>query len=489
MKKARRIDMDTKKLRQKILDLAIRGKLVPQDPNDEPASVLLERIRAEKERLIKEGKIKRSKKSASDTPHYENVPFEVPESWEWLNVESFTYDLQYGTSEKSSNEGDIPVLRMGNITRIGTIDFADLVYSSNKDDISKYALLKDDLLFNRTNSSEWVGKTAIFKSDLPAIYAGYLIRVRCILVCPDYINFVLNSSYHRDWCNSVKTDAVNQSNINAQKLSKHLIPIPPYEEQLRIVAETKIWMNVIDKLDCDVSEFEQVISKIKSKILDLAIHGKLVPQDPNDEPAIELLKRINPKFTPCDNAHYENMPSNWTTILLGDLCFTINGLWKGKKPPFVNVGVIRNANFTKDCKLDYTNIAYLDVEVKQYEKRKLQCGDIIVEKSGGSDNQPVGRTILFGRKDGDYSFSNFTSVLRIYDGYPAIPEFLNMFLQSIYQTGVTKRMQTQTTGIHNLIFDQFLAIPVLLPPIAEQSRIIKKVNELFPLLDNISADL
>lgn len=183
------------------------------------------------------------------------------------------------------------------------------------------------------------------------------------------------------------------------------------------------------------------------------------------------------------------MPSNWTTILLGDLCFTINGLWKGKKPPFVNVGVIRNANFTKDCKLDYTNIAYLDVEVKQYEKRKLQCGDIIVEKSGGSDNQPVGRTILFERKDGDYSFSNFTSVLRIYDGYPAIPDFLNMFLQSIYQTGVTKRMQTQTTGIHNLIFDQFLAIPVLLPPIAEQSRIINKVNELFQLLDNMSADL
>ena len=481
--------MDTKKLRQKILDLAIHGKLVPQDPNDEPASVLLERIRAEKERLIKEGKIKRSKKSSSDTPHYEKVPFEVPERWEWSNVESFTYDIQYGTSEKSSNEGDVPVLRMGNISRIGTIDFTDLVYSSNKDDIIKYALLKDDLLFNRTNSSEWVGKTAIFKSDSPAIYAGYLIRVRCILVCPDYINFVLNSSYHREWCNSIKTDAVNQSNINAQKLSKHLIPIPPYEEQLRIVAETKKWMSVIDKMEGDVSELDQVINTIKSKILDLAIHGKLVPQDPNDEPAIELLKRINPKYTPCDNAHYANVPSNWTTILLGDLCFTINGLWKGKKPPFVNVGVIRNANFTKDCKLDYTNIAYLDVEVKQYEKRKLQCGDIIVEKSGGSDNQPVGRTILFERKDGDYSFSNFTSVLRIYDGYPAIPEFLNMFLQSLYQTGVTKRMQTQTTGIHNLIFNQFLAIPVLLPPIAEQSRIINKVNELFQLLDNISADL
>lgn len=183
------------------------------------------------------------------------------------------------------------------------------------------------------------------------------------------------------------------------------------------------------------------------------------------------------------------MSLNWTPILLGELCFTINGLWKGKKPPFINVGVIRNANFTKECKLDYTNIAYLDVEEKQYEKRKLRCGDIIVEKSGGSENQPVGRCILFERTYGAYSFSNFTAVLRIYDGYPALPEYLNMYLQAIYQTGITKRMQTQTTGIHNLIFDQFLAIPILLPPITEQSRIINKVTELFQILDNISANL
>lgn len=153
------------------------------------------------------------------------------------------------------------------------------------------------------------------------------------------------------------------------------------------------------------------------------------------------------------------------------------------------MGVIRNANFTKDCKLDYTNIAYLDVEEKQYEKRKLQCGDIIVEKSGGSDNQPVGRTILFEKRTGDYSFSNFTAVLRIIDGYPALPEYLNMYLQAVYQTGITKSMQTQTTGIHNLIFDQFLAIPILVPPITEQYRIIDKVNELFQILDSISTEL
>src|SRR5699024_7877975 len=161
--------MDTKALRQKILDLAIHGKLVPQDPNDEPASVLLERIKAEKERLIKEGKIKRSKKSAksSDTPHY---PYLLPNGWEWCNLEDIVCELKYGTSEKSLSVGKIAVLRMGNITNVGTIDYSNLVYSSNNEDIKLYSLEKDDLLFNRTNSSEWVGKTPIYKKEQPAIY-------------------------------------------------------------------------------------------------------------------------------------------------------------------------------------------------------------------------------------------------------------------------------------------------------------------------------
>ena len=214
--------MDTKKLRQKILDLAIRGKLVPQDPNDEPASVLLERIKAEKERLIKEGKIKRSKKTAktSDTPHY---PYLLPNGWKWCKLEDLVCELKYGTSEKSSSVGKIAVLRMGNITNWGTIDYSGLVYSSNDEDIKQYSLKKNDLLFNRTNSSEWVGKTAVYKEERPAIYAGYLIRVRPILISSDYLNYVMNSSYYRNWCYNVKTDAVNQSNINAQKLSQLMI--------------------------------------------------------------------------------------------------------------------------------------------------------------------------------------------------------------------------------------------------------------------------
>ena len=425
----------------------------------------------------------------SDTPHYENVPFEVPESWVWCRLDDIVCELKYGTSEKSSSVGKIAVLRMGNITNVGTIDYSNLVYSSNDEDIEQYSLEKNDLLFNRTNSSEWVGKTAIYKEEQPAIYAGYLIRIKPLLISPDYLNTVMNSGYYRDWCYDVKTDAVNQSNINAQKLSQLMIPIPPLKEQERIVAEMDKWISLIDIVKNGKGDLLTVIKQAKSKILDLAIHGKLVPQDPNDEPAIELLKRINPDFTPCDNGQYTQLPDGWCVVTLKDLCENINGLWKGKKEPFVNVGVIRNANFTKDFKLDYSNIEYIDVEQRTFAKRHLENGDLIVEKSGGSDNNPVGRTILYEGKSGVFSFSNFTMALRTRNNDIVLSKFLYYYILAKYQKGDMRLMQTQTTGLRNLILDKFLSMPIHLPPLSEQKRIIDRIETIFTSLDMIMGSL
>ena len=483
--------MDTKKLRQKILDLAIRGKLVPQDPNDEPASVLLERIRAEKERLIKEGKIKRSKKSAksSDTPHYENdVPFKVPDSWEWTTIGEIASSILYGVSESAKEEGVYKLLRITDIQN-NKVNWESVPFTDYDEKKAQAYLLEDgDILFARTGAT--VGKSYLVENlNEQAIYASYLIRVQTpSVILPSYIKYFFESGFYWEQI-SFNSVGIGQPNVNGTTLAALTIPIPPYQEQIRIAEEAKKWLSIIDNLDIEKEGLSKYIDVTKSYILELAIHGKLVPQDLNDEPAIDLLKRINSSFVPCDNEHYENVPEGWTTIRLGDLCFTINGLWKGKKPPFVNVGVIRNANFTKDFQLDYSNIAYLDVEEKQYEKRKLKSGDIIVEKSGGSDNQPVGRTIFFDKAEGEYSFSNFTSVLRVNDGFPVLPEYLNMFLHAVYQQGTTKKMQTQTTGIHNLIFDQFLTMPVLLPSLAEQKRIMRKVYEIKQVIDNISSEL
>ena len=482
--------MNTKKLRQKILDLAIHGKLVPQDPNDEPASVLLERIKADKERLIKEGKIKKSKKSAktSDTPHYENVPFEVPEGWVWTTVSDISKSILYGVSESAKSEGKYKLLRITDIqdNKVDweTVPFTD--FDDNK--VSSYILHNGDIVFARTGAT--VGKSYLIQGlSQKAIYASYLIRIQTFdLILPEYVKLFFESGYYWEQI-ELSSVGIGQPNVNGTILGYLNIPLPPFAEQKRIVIEIEQWLSLIDQIEQGKDDLHSVIKQTKSKILDLAIHGKLVPQDPNDEPAIELLKRINPDFTPCDNGHYPQLPDSWSTTTLKDLCESINGLWKGKKEPFIHVGVIRNANFTKDFKLDYSNIEYIDVEQRTFAKRHLENGDLIVEKSGGSDNNPVGRTILYEGKSGVFSFSNFTMVLRIRYNDTVLSKYLYYCILAKYQTGAMRLMQTQTTGLHNLILNKFLLMSICLPPLYEQRRIIDQIETFFTTLNLIMESL
>ena len=475
--------MDTKALRQKILDLAIHGKLVPQDPNDEPASVLLERIRAEKERLIKEGKIKKGKKSAktSDKPHY---PFELPKGWVWCKLEDIAYDLMYGTSEKSSHLGKIPVLRMGNINREGGLDWKDLVYSNNEEDIEKFNLLHNDLLFNRTNSSEWVGKTAIYKGERPAIYAGYIIRLRTIFVNADYINFVMNSQYHRNWCNDVKTDAVNQSNINAQKLSVFRVPLPPIEEQKRIVKEIKRWLSLIKVIKSGKENLQESIKQTKSKVLDLAIHGKLVPQDPNDEPASELLKRINPKAEiTCDNPQYGKLPfvipSSWEWVKLSGIAKSNIGLTY-RPTDIVSTGVpVYRSNNIRNGKIDTTDL--VKVSTKILEKQLLHVGDLLICARNGSRNL-IGKNAIISELKEPTSFGAFMAVCR-----SAYNQWIRIVLNSEYFDRYLDDSNSAT--INQVTQKMLLALPIPLPPHQEQHRIVAKIEELFAQLDKIEASL
>jgi type I restriction enzyme, S subunit len=171
------------------------------------------------------------------------------------------------------------------------------------------------------------------------------------------------------------------------------------------------------------------------------------------------------------------LENRWKTKTLEEACEFSNGLWKGEKPPFVNVGVIRNTNFTKEGTLDDSDIAYLDVEVKKFEKRRLQFGDIILEKSGGGPKQPVGRVVLFDKTEGDFSFSNFTSALRVRDLHELDFRFLHRYLHWIYLSGVTEKMQSHSTGIRNLDSDAYKAITISFPPIDEQRRIVGILGE------------
>jgi len=173
------------------------------------------------------------------------------------------------------------------------------------------------------------------------------------------------------------------------------------------------------------------------------------------------------------------MRSNWQIKKLGEICDFHNGLWKGKKPPYIEVGVIRNTNFTKDGKLDDANIAYLNVEKKQFEKRKLSYGDIVLEKSGGGPKQAVGRVIIFNKKENNFSFSNFTSVIRIKRKDQVDFNYLHKYLFFSYMTGVTESMQSHSTGIRNLNFKLYKEIEVPLPSFTKQKRIVKTLDEVF----------
>lgn len=173
------------------------------------------------------------------------------------------------------------------------------------------------------------------------------------------------------------------------------------------------------------------------------------------------------------------MKTNWSTKKLCEVCAFLSGLWTGKEPPYIKIGVIRNTNFTKEGKLDDSEIAYLNVEKKQFEKRKLAYGDIILEKSGGGPKQPVGRVIIFDKNDENFSFSNFTSAIRVKDQRELDFNFLHKFLFYSYIFGTTERMQSHSTGIRNLDLNAYKEIEVPLPSLPEQQRIVKILDEAF----------
>ena len=335
-------------------------------------------------------------------------------------------------------------------------------------------------------------KSTIFK-NLPNTYGAgttELVILRPIKVYTKFYLYLFKSDWYVKEGTKYFKGVVGQQRVHKEIFTDLHIPLPPFAEQQRIVEEIEYWFALIDQIEQDKSDLQTAIRQTKSKILDLAIHGKLVPQNPNDEPASELLKRINPKAEiTCDNGHYPQLPKGWINVTIKDVCENINGLWKGKKEPFVNVGVIRNANFTKDFKLDYSNIEYIDVEERAFAQRHLLNGDLIVEKSGGSDNNPVGRAVLYEGGSGVFSYSNFTMVLRIKYKELVLSKFLYYYILAKYKAGVMKSMQTQTTGLHNLILDKYLAMPLYLPPYSEQERIINKIEDMFEKLDAIMESL
>ena len=462
--------MDTKKLRQKILDLAIRGKLVPQDPNDEPASVLLERIRAEKERLINEGKIKRSKKTATDDEI--EAPFEIPESWEWVRLEDFVMAITDGDHQPPpQSKTGVPFLVISDVNT-GVINFSNArfvseEYYNNLPAIRRVA--KGDILFTVTGS---YGITILVDTEQNFCFQRHIGLIKTIS-CSEWITAVLKSDCVQKYCDKVATGTA-QKTVSLGHLRDLVIPVPPLSEQKRIVNEIERWFAVIDVLESNEGDLLKAIDQAKSKILDLSIRGKLVPQDLNDEPAIELLKRINPNFEPCDveDRPYA-IPDNWTFCNLQNV-FNIT---MGSSPTGESLNRNGNGIEFHQGKLCFAEI-YLeksDVYTTQPVKLASPNSVLLCVRAPVGIVNIIEREVCIGR--GLCSLTPLKAIDLMYSFYAL-------------QTCQTDFEQKATGSTFKAIGGDVIKNQIIpLPPYNEQLRIVAKIEELFAVLDSIKESL
>ena len=473
--------MDTKKLRQKILDLAIHGKLVPQDPNDEPASVLLERIRAEKERLVKEGKIKKSKASkTSDTPHYENVPFEVPSSWEWVKFGIVCKKLTDGSHNPPPKKPiGYTVISAQNIKK-GKIVFTEK--DRYTDDIGfnkenpRTKISKGDIILGIIGGS--IGNVGIFNHDKPVI-AQRSVSIIDSYVSNLYCFYLLQSPIFQSLFVE-KSIGNAQAGVYLGELEKLIIPLPPLAEQIRIVVEIEKLFALIDEIEQGKTNLQTSIKQSKSKILDLAIHGKLIPQDPNDAPASELLKRINPKAEiTCDNGHYQNLPfevpQKWSWTTLGKI-----GKWQSGSTP----SRLNKDYYNGDIpwlKTGDLNDGYITHIPEYITEKALNETSVKLNPSGSVLIAMYGATI---GKIGILTYPATTNqaccACETFNGIDK--EFLFFFLLSHRDEFIKMGGGGAQPNISK---EKIINTYIPLPPFAEQKRIVSAVRKAFVQLDTI----
>ena len=521
--------MKAEQLRKAILQMAIQGKLVPQDPNDEPASVLLEKIRAEKQRLIKERKIKKDKVDSiifkgEDNRHYEKVgdevkditneiDFDLPDGWEFTRINALVY-IQTGASFKkeqaSNDKTKIRVLRGGNILN-GLYTFFDNDLFIDRSLISDSILLQEnDLLTPAVTSIENIGKLALINRNYDNVTAGgFVFIIRPFfsnLSFAKYLLYSLQSAYFNRQMKSItKKSGQAFYNLGKERLIKLILPIPPFAEQKRIVAEIEKYEPLLveyDKLEQQKSKLDgEIYDKLKKSILQYAIQGKLVPQDEKDKPASELLKRIRAEkkaqlgkkyvdsyiYKGDDNCYYEHidgkakdeaidvpfeLPNNWVWSRAYKYLDVRDGTHDTPKYVMNGFPLVTSKNLHNGA-IDFDTAKLISkVDLDNINSRSEVDDDDILFAMIGSIGNPVKV-----KKDRAFAIKN----MALFKPYLSTTNMEYVLYFLIFAQDI---MKAQSFGA----VQQFVSLNYLrdflipIPPLGEQKRIVDKINEMFAKL-------
>lgn len=412
------------------------------------------------------------------------MPFEVPSSWVWTTVGEISQSILYGVSESAKSQGAYRLLRITDI-QDNTVNWDTVPFTDYENEKAEAYLLKDgDILFARTGAT--VGKSYLVNSlKEKAIYASYLIRVQTNhYVLPAFVKYFFESGFYWEQVlgNSV---GIGQPNVNGTILSNLELPIPPIMEQKRIVKELGEWLSIIDKIEEGKGRIQKVISLAKSKVLDLAIHGKLVSQDPTDEPACELLKRINPKVeTISDNGHYQKLPEGWCLCDLSSLCKIKGGkriprgrTFSKERTPHIYIRVSDMKNNT----IITTDLKYIDDDVYQTIKNyTISSSDLYLTIAG-----TIGHVGIVPKQ---FDGMNLTENAAKLTGIICDKKYL---LYSLLSSTAQEHFKSRFHQVAQpkLSIETASSTMIYLPPLKEQHRIVSQIEEIFAQLDTIEASL
>ena len=512
--------MDTKALRQKILDLAIRGKLVPQDPNDEPASVLLERIRAEKQQMVKDGKLK-PKDIKNDTVifkgddnlHYEQfqdgtineyeneLPFEIPSKWVWCNLGMlFSHNTGKALNASKTDGASLTYITTSNVYwnsfELGNLKIMPFTDS----EIEKCTVKKGDLLVCEGGD---IGRAAIWQFENEIRIQNHLHRLRPYDRI--YTKFYYYIMYLYKANGRINGNGIGLQGLSSNALHNIIVPVPPVEEQKRIVDSIDSVLSLIEQIESHKQNLSSQIDNIKSKILDLAIRGKLVPQDSNDEPASVLLERIRAEkeelikqgkikrnkkesviFKGSDNSYYQDLPSNWIKIRLSTISeiITKGTTPRGGKVAYSQsgIGFLRAENIAGYDKLDLSNLNYVDEEShNNYLKRSiLKENDILITIAG-----TLGRTAIVPQQALPLNTNQAVAIVRLVNNRLINVKYLVYALNSpIIKSDLLAK--SVDMAIPNLSLENIADCNISLPPLVEQKRIVDEIEKIFAILDDIA---